>query len=151
DQALDAFRRGRAHVLIATDVAARGIHVDGVACVVQYDLPADAKDYVHRAGRTGRAGAEGRVVTLAAPAQRAAAERLLAAVGAELIVSSPASGPSHAPASPSRTGDGGPARRRRSRRPVQPSGKRRGTLARSTHRAGRSPASSQPRATTTRR
>jgi superfamily II DNA/RNA helicase len=52
--------------------------VDGVACVVQYDLPADAKDYVHRAGRTGRAGAGGMVVTLATPVQRAAAEKLFA-------------------------------------------------------------------------
>ena len=49
--------------LVATDVAARGIHVDDVACVVHFDPPADAKDYVHRSGRTGRAGAEGVVVS----------------------------------------------------------------------------------------
>jgi superfamily II DNA/RNA helicase len=50
-------------VIVATDVAARGIHVDDVACVVHFDVPTDAKDYVHRSGRTGRAGASGVVVT----------------------------------------------------------------------------------------
>jgi superfamily II DNA/RNA helicase len=50
--------------LVATDVAARGIHVDDVACVVHYDPPADDKDYVHRSGRTGRAGRTGLVVSL---------------------------------------------------------------------------------------
>jgi superfamily II DNA/RNA helicase len=64
DQALRQFRTGRAPALVATDVAARGIHVDGVACVVHFDLPEDPKDYVHRSGRTGRAGADGVVVAL---------------------------------------------------------------------------------------
>jgi superfamily II DNA/RNA helicase len=64
DRALASFRSGKAQALIATDVAARGIHVDAVACVVHFDPPADEKDYVHRSGRTGRAGAEGMVVTL---------------------------------------------------------------------------------------
>ena len=59
ERALGAFGRGDVHVLVATDVAARGIHVDGVACVLQYDPPATDKDYVHRSGRTGRAGAAG--------------------------------------------------------------------------------------------
>jgi superfamily II DNA/RNA helicase len=67
DHALADFRAGRVRVLVATDVAARGVHVDDVACVVQYDLPMDNKDYVHRAGRTGRAGASGTVVTLVIP------------------------------------------------------------------------------------
>src|SRR5690606_621497 len=53
-RALDAFSGGRAHALVATDVAARGIHVDGVASVVHYDPPADHKDYIHRSGRTAR-------------------------------------------------------------------------------------------------
>ena len=55
---------GRVDALIATDVAARGIHVDEVACVVHYDPPHDAKDYTHRSGRTARAGARGTVVSL---------------------------------------------------------------------------------------
>jgi superfamily II DNA/RNA helicase len=53
--------------LIATDVVARGIHVDDVACVIHYDLPQDSKDYVHRSGRTARAGADGEVVALVIP------------------------------------------------------------------------------------
>jgi superfamily II DNA/RNA helicase len=64
DQALSQFSTGRAPALVATDVAARGIHVDGVGCVLHFDLPDDPKDYVHRSGRTGRAGAPGTVVTL---------------------------------------------------------------------------------------
>jgi superfamily II DNA/RNA helicase len=64
DRALAAFSAGSVQALVATDVAARGIHVDDVACVIHYDLPADPKDYVHRSGRTGRAGADGIVVSL---------------------------------------------------------------------------------------
>jgi len=67
ERALAAFGRGDVHVLVATDVAARGIHVDGVACVLQYDPPATDKDYVHRSGRTGRAGDAGTVITLVSP------------------------------------------------------------------------------------
>ena len=64
DKALAAFKAGRVRALVATDVAARGIHVDDVACVVHFDPPTTGKDYVHRSGRTGRAGADGMVVTL---------------------------------------------------------------------------------------
>jgi superfamily II DNA/RNA helicase len=64
ERALSLFTRGRVDALIATDVAARGIHVDEVACVVHYDPPHDAKDYTHRSGRTARAGARGTVVSL---------------------------------------------------------------------------------------
>ena len=63
-RALDAFRAGRLDVLVATDVAARGIHVDAVPLVVHFDPPADHTDYVHRSGRTGRAGLDGLVVSL---------------------------------------------------------------------------------------
>ncbi len=64
ERALAAFRAGRLDVLVATDVAARGIHVDAVPLVVHFDPPADPTDYVHRSGRTGRAGADGIVVSL---------------------------------------------------------------------------------------
>jgi superfamily II DNA/RNA helicase len=64
NSALAAFTAGKAWALVATDVAARGIHVDGVAAVVHFDLPEDPKDFVHRSGRTGRAGADGLVVSL---------------------------------------------------------------------------------------
>ncbi len=63
DRALQAFTTGRMPVLCATDVAARGIHVDQVACVVHFDPPADSSDYTHRSGRTGRAGENGLVVS----------------------------------------------------------------------------------------
>jgi superfamily II DNA/RNA helicase len=64
-RALDAFAAGHPRVLVATDVAARGIHVDGIELVVHFDPPNDHKDYLHRSGRTARAGATGMVVTLA--------------------------------------------------------------------------------------
>ena len=67
ERALAQFGRGDVHVLVATDVAARGIHVDGVACVLQFDPPATDKDYVHRSGRTGRAGEAGTVITFVPP------------------------------------------------------------------------------------
>jgi superfamily II DNA/RNA helicase len=67
---LAEFREGRMDVLVATDVAARGIHVDGISLVVHIDPPKDSKDYLHRAGRTARAGETGTVVTLVLPRQR---------------------------------------------------------------------------------
>jgi superfamily II DNA/RNA helicase len=67
EKALAAFGRGQVSVLVATDVAARGIHVDGVECVLQFDPPAVDKDYVHRSGRTGRAGAPGTVINFVTP------------------------------------------------------------------------------------
>src|SRR3954453_10510345 len=70
ERALESFHRGQVDALVATDVAARGIHVDGVSAVVHLDPPADEKDYVHRSGRTGRAGADGVVVTFVAPELR---------------------------------------------------------------------------------
>nr|WP_206060502.1 ATP-dependent RNA helicase RhlB [Nitrincola alkalilacustris] len=62
---LDDFRNGRIQVLVATDVAGRGIHIDGVTHVINYQLPEDADDYVHRIGRTGRAGASGTSICFA--------------------------------------------------------------------------------------
>ena len=61
--ALTDFQRGRTRLLIATDVASRGIHVDDIAHVINYDLPQVAEDFIHRVGRTGRAGAEGKAST----------------------------------------------------------------------------------------
>ena len=62
---LEAFRAGRVKVVIATDVAGRGIHVAGISHVINYDVPYEAEDYVHRIGRTGRAGATGIAITFA--------------------------------------------------------------------------------------
>jgi ATP-dependent RNA helicase RhlB len=62
---LTDFKEGRLAVLVATDVASRGLHIEGVSHVINYDLPQDAEDYVHRIGRTGRAGAEGTALSFA--------------------------------------------------------------------------------------
>lgn len=62
---LEDFKDGKLPILIATDVASRGLHIDGVSHVINYDLPQDAEDYVHRIGRTARAGAEGKAISLA--------------------------------------------------------------------------------------
>jgi superfamily II DNA/RNA helicase len=78
---LGDFKDGRTPVLVATDVAARGIHVDGVSLVVHVDPPADSKDYLHRAGRTARAGETGTVVTLVTHSQRRAVLGLTARAG----------------------------------------------------------------------
>lgn len=78
---LAKFKEGRVHALVATDVAARGIHVDGVDMVVNVDLPTGHKDYLHRGGRTARAGAHGSVVSLILPRQRRAMSRLLTTAG----------------------------------------------------------------------
>ncbi len=68
-QAIEGFKRGRYRVLVATDIAARGIDISMIELVVNYDLPDDIENYVHRIGRTGRAGRAGHAVTLATPAQ----------------------------------------------------------------------------------
>jgi len=68
-QALEGFKKGRYRVLIATDIAARGIDVQGIALVINYDVPEYAEDYVHRIGRTGRAGKAGHAITFIMPSQ----------------------------------------------------------------------------------
>ncbi|MFF4653766.1 DEAD/DEAH box helicase [Streptomyces sp. NPDC001380] len=78
---LTQFREGRVTALVATDVAARGIHIDGLDLVVNVDPPADHKDYLHRGGRTARAGESGTVVTLVLPHQRRGTTRLMADAG----------------------------------------------------------------------
>jgi superfamily II DNA/RNA helicase len=83
NRVLGAFRDGRMPVLVATDVAARGIHVDDVGLVVQVDPPRDHKDYLHRAGRTARAGERGAVVMLALPHQRRMVTRIVEGAGAD--------------------------------------------------------------------
>ncbi len=81
ERSLEEFRRGKSNILVATDVAARGIHIDDVPCVVHFDPPADHKDYIHRSGRTGRAGSQGVVVSLVDPSQRRSVDRLAANAG----------------------------------------------------------------------
>ena len=68
-EALDGFKSGRYRVLIATDIAARGIDVTGIELVINYDMPDDSEDYVHRIGRTARAGREGKAISFVQPDQ----------------------------------------------------------------------------------
>ncbi|ALV32007.1 DEAD/DEAH box helicase [Streptomyces sp. CdTB01] len=89
---LAQFKNGHIGVLVATDVAARGLHVDDLDLVVNVDPPTDPKDYVHRAGRTARAGESGSVVTLVLSAQRRETSRMLAEAGVEATVTKVRSG-----------------------------------------------------------
>jgi ATP-dependent RNA helicase RhlE len=67
--ALSGFQEGRHQVLVATDIASRGLHIDDVAHVINYDVPKMAEDFIHRVGRTGRAGFQGHASTLVAGAE----------------------------------------------------------------------------------
>ena len=89
ERALAAFRAGRLDVLVATDIAARGIHVDAVPLVVHFDPPADTTDYVHRSGRTGRAGADGTVISLIGTEHLGATKLIQRRLGFSSGVSSP--------------------------------------------------------------
>jgi ATP-dependent RNA helicase RhlE len=83
-QAVEGFRSGRYRVLVATDVAARGLDIDGITHVVNYEVPANRETYVHRVGRTGRAEATGTALTLVAPEELRALHALQRSVGIEL-------------------------------------------------------------------
>ena len=89
DRALAHFTDGEALVLVATDVAARGIHVDGVECVLHFDPPEDGKAYVHRSGRTARAGASGTVVCFVDKSQRKAVKHIQREAGIDVQVVDP--------------------------------------------------------------
>ena len=119
-KALDRFRDGRARVLVATDIAARGIDVAAVSHVINYDLPAQPEDYVHRIGRTARAGASGEAISFCDPQEakmlraieHAAGTAITVAGGAPALARPPEAMPQFVrPARPA-----GQSRRRRSRR-----------------------------------
>jgi ATP-dependent RNA helicase RhlE len=84
EKALGDFRRGRVAVLVATDIASRGIDVDDVSHVINYDLPRTPEDYVHRIGRTGRMNAGGDALTLVTPEERKDAEAIERAIGRQV-------------------------------------------------------------------
>jgi len=106
-RALAAFAAGTVPVLVATDIAARGLHVDGIDLVVHFDPPAEPKAYLHRSGRTARAGAAGTVVTLVLPEQTGEVARLYRR--AQVTASPLPTGPQLPPASDRQR----PRRRRR--------------------------------------
>jgi superfamily II DNA/RNA helicase len=128
-RALAAFTAGRAHALIATDVAARGIHVDDVASVIHFDPPEDAKAYLHRSGRTARAGATGAVYSFIDRSQARDANRIIRDLDLPTELSSPEARTVHvrreAPSAPVRPERGaprtdGPVRAERYRRDNAP-------------------------------
>jgi ATP-dependent RNA helicase RhlE len=81
ERALERFRSGRVSTLVATDVAARGLDLESISHVINFDPPEDDKGYVHRVGRTGRAGRSGRGITLVLPEQQAEVSRVAARLG----------------------------------------------------------------------
>ena len=82
--ALESFKRGKVRVLVATDIAARGIDIDELSHVVNFDVPSVAEDYIHRAGRTARAGAVGEAMTFVAPAEMGDLKAIERALGKSL-------------------------------------------------------------------
>jgi ATP-dependent RNA helicase RhlE len=84
NQALSGFQQGQYRVLVATDVAARGIHVEGIAHVVNYDLPQVPEDFIHRVGRTGRAGARGTASTFGTRSERGQVHKIERALDLQL-------------------------------------------------------------------
>ncbi len=75
-EALEGFKAGKYRILVATDIAARGIDVTGIEVVLNYDLPEDEENYVHRIGRTGRAGKVGHAISFAMPDQKDDVDRI---------------------------------------------------------------------------
>jgi ATP-dependent RNA helicase RhlE len=84
NKALASFRAGRSRILVATDVAARGIDVDDISFVINYEVPASAEDYIHRVGRTARAGRDGSALTLVSPEEEAMLSSIESATGISL-------------------------------------------------------------------
>jgi ATP-dependent RNA helicase RhlE len=121
-EALDGFKSGRYRVLVATDIAARGIDVTGIELVVNFDLPEHPDDYVHRVGRTGRAGHAGHAVSFATPDQGQLVRSIERLIQARLPVSRlpdlpPARSPSTTSAAPPPRRGGRPWGGQRRRRP----------------------------------
>lgn len=85
-KALDAFRSGRVQLLVATDIASRGLDVDTISHVINYDIPGSADDYIHRIGRTGRAERAGDAITLVTPDDRAAVRDIERALGGRIPI-----------------------------------------------------------------
>jgi ATP-dependent RNA helicase RhlE len=98
-RALDDFKAGRVGILVATDVAARGLDIDALPHVVNYDLPTVAEDYVHRIGRTGRAGAEGHALSLVASEERPMLVQIERMLGRQIAGDGVAESPRQAPPS----------------------------------------------------
>jgi len=124
-RALHGFKSGRTRVLVATDIASRGIDVDGITHVINYDLPVDAETYVHRIGRTARAGRSGVAISFCDESERAQLRAIERMTKKKLARANDGPSSENAPRSSSRTSPpsttpapaGGKRRRRRSRKP----------------------------------
>lgn len=117
-EALQGFKAGEYRILVATDIAARGIDVKGISLVVNYDLPDNPEDYVHRIGRTGRAGAKGRAITLALPEQTAAVRQIEKLLGVQIEISEKSTAQAQHSHSFNRSSSGGGGRRGGGGRPA---------------------------------
>jgi ATP-dependent RNA helicase RhlE len=135
--ALDGFKAGRYRVLVATDIAARGIDVNDIELVLNYDLPDSAEDYVHRIGRTARAGKSGHAISLAAPDQSQMMREI------ERLIESPIEVSQHSPETFERSSGGGSGRGRRSG-PSRSGGNRPGEYRSGESRVPRSSSASRP-------
>jgi len=98
-KALDAFKAGRVRVLVATDVAARGLDIPQLPLVINHDLPMVAEDYIHRIGRTGRAGASGEALSLVSPEEGGLLRQIQRMLNAEIVMDTVAG---YAPSKPIR-------------------------------------------------
>jgi ATP-dependent RNA helicase RhlE len=96
-EALEGFKHGKYRILVATDIAARGIDVNGIEVVINYDLPDKLEDYVHRIGRTGRAGKEGRAISFATPQEQQDIRKLERLIQKSIPVSRPTGLPATTP------------------------------------------------------
>ncbi|RZT18426.1 superfamily II DNA/RNA helicase [Mycobacterium sp. BK558] len=147
DRNLAAFSSGQVRVLVATDIAARGVHVDDIELVVHIDPPAEHKAYLHRSGRTARAGSAGDVVTVVLPEQRRETQALLRRAGIQVAPQQvtansdavskvagevapyrapearPVAAPAARPSTPRRSAGSSGSPRRRSRRPASAGGR----------------------------
>ncbi len=123
ERALRDFRSGSVRVLVATDIAARGIDVTGISHVINYDTPAFAEDYIHRIGRTGRADASGDAITFVSGDERAALRRIESFTGKRFELEGRGNSPSQPSAAPGKniqtrsahTRDSNPGRRQKNR------------------------------------
>jgi len=114
EKALREFRSGRARILVATDIAARGIDVTGISHVINFDLPVEPESYVHRIGRTARAGAEGIAISFCDPSERGTLRAIERMVGASItVVGEPPVRMEHQHHQPKRPGAPNQARRGR--------------------------------------
>ena len=137
-RALDAFRKNHLKVLVATDVAARGIDIDGVTHVFNYDLPNEPESYVHRIGRTGRAGAEGIAISFCTADDRGDLKAIEKLIEQKVPVDPDYPMPAHSPSTPGRNPSTGSRRRRPPQRSAPRGAKKSGSGGSRSSSSGRS-------------